>query len=129
MKRAIVVFGQSQKGVKNGLIALKSIPEVLDNLGQKTEGHGLVIAIETILSLRPLFFFRVTQEGFNVEEYVAGLGHLESSNAKVLAIALPGVGDPEIIGRARTACLKTNSYLLISEGDLFDLSGCRSISS
>jgi len=123
MKHTIAIFGESERGSLEKLSYLNSLPSLVENLGQATEnGRGVHMAIQAIMYQRDLIFFKVSEEGFNLEEYLAGFHLLESksSDLNLAAIALPGVGDRNIIDRALTICEIQKSFLIIKEQDLYD---------
>lgn len=120
MNEVIALFGQSQRGPRNALIFLPSLSEVYDSLGHGEEAIQWAIALA--LLGRKLLFFRVTEEGLNKEEYLAGLNLLSVYGRNLGALVLPGLSDLDIIGSARDVCKKQGGFLITQEKDFYDLS-------
>ena len=83
---------------------------------------GLFFAIQALLYHRNILFFRVREEGFSLQDYLQGvhlLGNLKNE-PHIAAIAIPGVGDVQIINAIIPICVVYHSILMTTESDLFD---------
>lgn len=80
------------------------------------------MAIQALLYDRHLIFFRVEEEGFSLPDYYRGLHHLEKGHLvqDLAAIAIPGVGDGELLAASQQICRIYHSVLLTTERDLYD---------
>ena len=118
-----VLFGEAEKGEYRMAYFCDSLPQLVDYLGNPPpETRGLYYAIQTLLYHRPLVFFRVREEGFSAQDYLAGLNLLENQNviSNIAAIFIPGVGDSQIIHAATPICNHYHSILVITEADFYD---------
>ena len=124
----ICVFGEAEKGELKTPIFCTSLLDLFVHLGHPPkESLGIEFAIQFLEKDRDLIFFRVSEEGFLIEDYLAGFAVLEKKALplKIGALCLPGVGDPTILEAAAPTCLAHRSLLLISEKDLYDyLTNC-----
>ena len=122
MKRhQIALFGEAEKGTFHQPCLCRSLEELVDRLGHPPEeSQGLILAIQTLLFEQEVLFFRVHQEGFSAEDYLSGLHFIESKAPTLEAVAVPGVGDPAIIDRTSQICNLHQSFLILTEKDLYD---------
>ena len=117
----IAIFGESEKGRFTNPYFLKSLPSLLDTLGTPPkESEGIYFAIQFILYGYESIFFRVSEEGFSVEEYLKGFWFLKRDVKKIHALAIPGVGNKKIIEETKEVCDLHGSLLVITEKDLYD---------
>ncbi len=119
----IVLFGEAEKGDYQKAYYCQTLPELVDILGHPPEdSRGLFYAIQALLYQHDLFFFRVKEEGYSLSDYMYGFRLLERKDLfeQIVAIALPGVGDREIINAVVPVCESHNSVMITSEPDLFD---------
>ncbi len=119
----IAMFGEAEKGEYSTAYFCQNLPQLVDNLGNPPpDSNGLYYAVQALLYHHRLFFVRVQEEGFSIQDYLRGLHFLETRNllSKIAAIAIPGVGDAEIIEAATPLCLAYHNILIISESDLYD---------
>lgn len=121
---SIALFGESQKGEFHRAYYCSSLAQLSDMVGEppSEEARGLHLAIQSILYQYPVIFFRVQEEGFSSSDYFRGLQLLEQKEKlpKIAAVCLPGVGNAEIIGATDPICLLHNSFLILTEKDLYD---------
>lgn len=123
MRHVVALFGEAEKGQFKTPYFLKSLPQLIDLLGQPPhESEGLFFAIQALLFERELIYFRVAEEGFSIADYYNGLKILEDREVvkRLHAICLPGVGDGKIIDASQNICSLHRSFLITSERDLFD---------
>lgn len=123
MKSSVFLFGEAEKGEFGVPLECRSLPELLDTLGDpKGETLGIHYAIQTLLYKRSLIFCRVREEGFSTKDYIKGLNVLKSKrfNQNPQALLIPGVGDQEVIETAMNICLINKSILILTEKDLYD---------
>lgn len=122
-KKTIVIFGESKEGEFQKLIFLNTLPDLANKIGEPTEtGTGVHMAIQAMLFNHDILFYKVTEEGFSTNDYLAGLKLLEKDtlSSSLAAIALPGVGTSEILNAASSLCALHKSLLIITEKDLYD---------
>lgn len=119
----IALFGESEKGKFHTAYFCYRISELVDNFGNPPkESQGLHFAIQSLLFHHNIIFFRVKEEGFSIKDYMLGLRFLERYDklSHLAAIALPGVGDAEIIEASSPICINNSSILITTESDLYD---------
>ncbi|MBA3958552.1 MAG: hypothetical protein H0X51_09220 [Parachlamydiaceae bacterium] len=119
----IALFGESEKGVFQMGYFLQTLPQLLEQLGNPPpNSRGLYYATQALLYHRDLLFFRVREEGFSYEDYLAGLQTLEKQSfmETITAVCLPGVGDLKIIHAMIPFCQTHHSILITNEADLYD---------
>ena len=100
-----------------------SLPKLCDLFGTPPpESLGIAYAIQALLYKRPLFFFRVREEGFSTKDYLKGFHLMQHPSALPtrLTLVLPGVGSEEILTEATKICQLRNNFLIVTERDLFD---------
>jgi hypothetical protein len=119
----IAVFGEAERGKVFTPYCVESLESLLAVLGNPPEdSFGINIAIQALLYRCNLIFFRVTREGYSVEDYMQGLRYLEDRNKirDLHGLAIPGVGDSQIIDETKKICSIHSSILIITEKDLYD---------
>jgi hypothetical protein len=120
---SMALFGEAEKGDFNTPYHCKNLPQLAHLLGNPPpESKGLHYAVQALMYHKDLLFFRVKEEGFSVQDYYFGLRLLERENiiSDVAAIAIPGVGNREIIEAVTPLCLIHKNIIIISEPDLYD---------
>lgn len=116
----ILLFGEAEKGRFCTPQVITQLPHLFETFGNPPkDSWGLLYGIQALLYGRELTYFRVEQEGFSVGDYQRG-ARLLGSEIHPTAVCLPGVGDKQIIDAFIPQCQKLKSFLLITEGDLFD---------
>ncbi len=121
--RTILIFGESQKGELQKFLFLKTLPDLAEALGEPTEtGLGIHMAIQAMLFNQSVLFYKVKEEGFNIDHYLMGFKLLEKEFTSILltAIALPGASSPPILEIADSLCKLHKSLILFNEKDLYD---------
>lgn len=119
----IALFGEAERGVYQKPYVCDSLQQLVDYLGHPPpHSNGLAMAIQALLYDRHLIFFRVEEEGFSLPDYYRGLHHLEKGHLvqDLAAIAIPGVGDGELLAASQQICRIYHSVLLTTERDLYD---------
>lgn len=123
ISEAIALFGEAEKGDFQRPYMFRSLPQLLDVLGNPPpDSRGLHLAIQSLMYERGVLFFRVEEEGFSLKDYYFGLDVLKSEKlpSTLSGICAPGVGDSELIDAMVPICVKHHSILIISESDLYD---------
>lgn len=119
----IALFGEAERGAYQHPYFCESLEQLLDLFGQPPpHSRGIEMSIQVLMYHRNLIFFRVEEEGFSLEDYQRGLyllqhGHLIRSFA---ALAIPGVGNPQIVQKSQEVCALYKGILLFQENDLYD---------
>lgn len=123
MKDVVTIFGESEKGPLGTLLSIDSLPKLAEALGVPTENSvGVHLAVQTLMSNKIVLFYRVTEEGSNIAEYTRGLKLLQELDMpSLVALALPGIGDPEIQHLAKTLCKAKHSILIVNQRDFYDI--------
>lgn len=123
MPSTIALFGEAEKGeYKKGYLC-KELSQLVDIFGNPPEdSEGLYYATKSLLFHFPLIYFRVEEEGSNIEEYLQGMRLLEASPFidSVSALCTPGVGTPHLVNSIVPFCEEHHQLWLTSEKDLFD---------
>jgi len=120
---SIFLFGAAEKGTFCDPTPIGSPEELLERLGHPPpSSEGIHYAIQTLLFKIPLIYFRVSEEGYSMPDYMIGLKWLKEAPLKTSpsALCLPGVSDPEILRAAFSICHLHQSLLMISEKDFYD---------
>jgi hypothetical protein len=123
MRHTMFLFGEAEKGDLRTPIVCKSLPQLSDTLGNPpADSKGIFYAVQALLYKRDLIYFRVSEEGFSVGDYMHGIKILRNKELPhpIDVICLPGVGDTEIIESATHVCTLHNSILILDEKDLYD---------
>lgn len=120
MRHTVALFGESEKGEFKKPYVLHELPQLIDFLGNPPTGsEGLFFAIQALLYKREIIYFRVEEEGFSRGDYILGFKYLEPVK-QLHALALPGVGDVEILEASQRLCEIHKSLLISTQRDLFD---------
>ncbi len=124
MNQAVVLFGEAEKGEFHSAYFCETLEHLAHHIGEPPhkEARGIQFAIQMLLFRRPVLFFRVQEEGFHQADYLTGLKKLQKKELfpPIAAIALPGVGDHEIIQATSPICALHESFLILTEQDLYD---------
>jgi len=124
MNLTVALFGEAEKGEFHTPYYCKTLDQLCHFFGEppSRDSRGLEFAIQALLYKRGVIYFRVHEEGFSLPDYMRGLNSLENKDLfpKISAIGLPGVGDGEIIEATSPICYLHKSFLIFSEGDLYD---------
>lgn len=118
----IALFGEAEKGDFAKPLHFQSVNKLAEFLGNPPkESLGIFFAIQALLYNREVFFFRVQEEGFSENHYLAGLKNLESQIiGEISAIGLPSVGNEKIIDISTSICETYKCILITTEKDLYD---------
>ncbi len=123
MKSTVFLFGEAEKGELGTPLICRSLPQLLQTLGNPPEETlGIHYAIQALLYNQEIIFCRVKEEGFSVRDYTKGLTLIrnEHLDRNVKAIFLPGVGNQAIIEATLDVCDLYKSLLVVTEQDLYD---------
>ncbi|WP_201456456.1 hypothetical protein [Chlamydia sp. 17-3921] len=122
MKSTIALFGEAEKGSYDIAYLCRNLTDLHDHLGE-TNCEGITLAIKTLMHDFNVMYFRVKEEGYCIDSYFFGFHFLNTQTTlkNIIAIALPGVGDQNIIEASLSLCQKYKSLLLISNQDFYDL--------
>lgn len=124
MEPIIALFGEAQKGDFQRGYYCQNLWELSHYLGEppSQDSQGLEYAVQSLLYQRNVIYFRVHEEGFSFQDYLRGLSFLEERREyfQLTAIALPGVGSREIIEATHSVCNTHQSFLIVSDKDLYD---------
>jgi hypothetical protein len=119
----MALFGEAEKGAYHIPYYCETLPQLVDFFGNPPEESlGLYFAVQGLLFKRKIIFFRVKEEGYSLQDYFIGLRALEKQITlpHLEAIAIPGVGNSEIIEAMTPLCYHYKSVLLLTERDFFD---------
>lgn len=122
-KQMIALFGEAERGGFRTPFVCHTMLQLLDRVGSPPKhSQGIHYAVQALLFHFTLFFFRVHEEGFNIDDYLSGLHLLQKQEtaAPITALCLPGVGDTEIIQATAPICAVHHSLLIVTEADLYD---------
>lgn len=120
---AIALFGEAEKGEYHTGYFCTDLQQLADTFGNPPPGtRGLYLAVQTLLYHYQLIFFRVQEEGFSVPDYLHGAETLMDSPLvqQVAAIAVPGVGDKEVVQAFHPLLVAYHQILIADERDLWD---------
>jgi len=123
MKKTIAIFGESEKGRFHYPYMCSTLIQLSDFLGNSLQdSSGITLAVQAIMYERDIIFFRVQEEGYSIEDYMAGFECLLTNNKikNLAAIYLPKVSDHQIIESTDRICNKFKSILVTTKKDLFD---------
>lgn len=123
-KKNVLIFGESVEGEFQRPFLIKSLPDLATIFGEPTKtGLGIHMAIQSLLFGHNIFFYRVSEEGNNKEQYLQGfkLFEREAFSSSLSAIALPGVGSLEILHAANILSELHKVLIITTEKDLYDL--------
>lgn len=119
----IVLFGEAERGEYRTAYFCQNLSQLDEFFGNPPpNGRGLYYAVQALLFRRNLIFFRVPEEGFSADDYLAGLNLLKQQETipHLDAICTPGVGDKEIIEAILPVCNLYHSILITNESDFYD---------
>lgn len=119
----IALFGEAERGAFQRAYECDSLQQLVDYLGHPpAHSYGLAMAIQALMYERHLIFFRVEEEGYSLNDYYRGLYHLSNRDMakSLLAIGVPGVGNPNLLAASHEICRHHHSVLLTTEADLYD---------
>lgn len=124
MNYTIALFGEAGKGEFRTAYYCRTLDQLSEYFGEppSKESRGIDFAIQALLYQRGVIYFRVHEEGFSIQDYLHGLNSLENKNLfpHISAICLPGVGNTEIIQATGSVCTLYQSFLIVTEKDLYD---------
>lgn len=119
----IALFGEAERGEYKKGYFCEEIDQLAEIFGNPPdESFGLYYATQALLFRCPLIFFRVQQEGFSLEDYLAGAQILSVSPlaGRVRAICSPGLGDRRVIDLLTGFSHTHRQILITNERDLQD---------
>lgn len=124
MTYTIALFGEAEKGSLQTAYFCQNLAQLDEFFGNPPtpECRGLYYAVQALLFGRHLIFFRVQEEGFSRDDYLAGLQILEQQLLipHIDAICMPGVGDQQILDAVTPICSHHHSILITNESDFYD---------
>jgi len=123
IEKAVVVFGESEKGEFCRPYCCHSMNQLYENFGQQVpDTVGIHFAVQVLLYDFYLIYFRVKEEGYSLQDYFEGLWQLENQplESDLSAIGIPGVGNGEVIESVSSLCANHQSILIMTEADLYD---------
>lgn len=116
-------FGEAQKGDYHIPYLCQNLTQLEGLLGHPPpSSRGLFFAVQSLLYERQVLFFRVSEEGFSMRDYLAGFQTLADIGAKepIAAVCVPGVGSHEIYSALIELCETLKSIVIATEADLYD---------
>lgn len=123
MRGTLALFGASEKGQYGIPLACQSVDELSDKVGNPAkESRAIELSVQALLFEHSLYFVRVHEEGFSVDDYIFGFKEILKDKAirQLSALALPGVGDETIIDASQSIVQTFGSLLILQENDVFD---------
>lgn len=131
MDYTIALFGEAGRGEFRTAYYCRTLDQLAEHLGEppSADSKGLDFAIQALLYKRGVVYFRVHEEGFSIQDYLSGLNSLEKKELfpTISAICLPGVGSAEIIQATDPVCSIYQSFLILTEKDLYDYLTCHKL--
>jgi hypothetical protein len=128
LNHTIALFGEAGRGEFRTAYHCRTLEQLSAFLGEppSKDCKGLDFAIQALLYQRGVVYFRVHEEGFSIQDYLSGFNFLENKNLfpNISAICLPGVGNAEIIQATDPLCNLYQSFLILTEKDLYDYLTC-----
>jgi hypothetical protein len=128
MNYTIALFGEAGRGEFRTAYYCKTLDQLSEYLGEppSKDSKGLDFAIQALLFQRGVVYFRVHEEGFSIQDYLSGLNSLENKDLfpNIAALCLPGVGNAQIIQATNPICSLYQSFLILTEKDLYDYLTC-----
>lgn len=119
----VALFGEAERGEFNTAYFCQNLEQLDEFFGNPPpESKGLFYAVQALLFKRDLIFFRVTEEGFSIQDYLTGLRLLEHQRLipHLDAVCIPGVGDPEVFDAFQPVFQQYHSILIANEADFYD---------
>lgn len=123
MVYTIAMFGEAERGEFQTAYYCQTLEQLDEFFGNPPpNSKGLFYAVQALLFKRNLIFFRVLEEGFSIQDYLAGVRLLEQQHLirQLDAICIPGVGDPQVIHALQPLCEQFHSILISNEADFYD---------
>ncbi len=124
MDHIVALFGEAEKGGFRTAHFCQNLVDLAHKLGEppSRDSKGIELAVQAILYQRDVIFFRVHEEGFSIQDYLQGLQFLEDRKLtpRISAVCLPGVGSVEILEATTSVCTLHQSFLILTERDLYD---------
>ncbi len=122
--RALALFGQAEKGLRDTVYFCRSLRELFDQLGEAPQNtRGIYFAIQALLYGTSVIYFCVKEEGVSADDYISGfryLRHISPSIITLQALFLPGVGSSLLIDEGISICHEHHSLLIVQEADFYD---------
>lgn len=120
--QGVVIFGEAQVGPYMRFSSCKDLAELMECFGEPPDNTmGLHYAVKALLSEKPCIFFRVTEEGYSVEEYYCGLQNLDKiPDHTFSAIFIPGMSNQEFVNAALRYCHLHQHLLFMNPADFYD---------
>ncbi|SPJ31583.1 hypothetical protein [Candidatus Protochlamydia amoebophila] len=119
----IVLFGEAERGEFRTAYLCQGLEDLDKYLGNPPyQSKGLYCAVQALLFKRRLIYFRVSEEGFSINDYLIGLKMLEQQTfiPNLDAIYMPGIGNQEVLDAVQPICKFYHSILLTNEADFYD---------
>ncbi len=123
-QNTIVIFGESKGGDFQKPLLFNTLPELSQALGEPTQNSsGIHLAVQALLLNQRVLYYKVSEEGFNPDQYLLGFKLIEKypPEKSISAALLPGVSSSEILTLAKEFSAHTGLLLLFTEKDLYDL--------
>jgi hypothetical protein len=121
----IILFGQAERGRMVTAYPCSTLERLFELFGEPPEGtKGLFFAIQTLLYHEPLLYFRVTEEGISLDEYLHGLQLICQPHfplQEFRALFLPGVNADCVLEEGYKVCRSKQGLLLVDEADFYDI--------
>lgn len=115
----IALFGEAEKGLYRTPHLCKSLHDLSYYFGNPPDdSRGMYYAIQAILYERDLIFLRVEEEGYSVDDYLAGFKVLKDQ--QLAAICMPGVHENRILNAIQPIIDLYQSILITNEADFYD---------
>ncbi len=122
-QRTVFLFGEAEKGIYRTPIECATPLQLFEYLGNAPEESlGIAYGMQFLSYRYTLLYFRVSEEGFSVDEYLQGLHFLRKNPVQksLAALCLPGVGNKTILEAATPLSHFYKTPLIVSEKDLYD---------
>lgn len=123
MAITIALFGEAERGEFRTAYFCQNLEQLDEFFGNPpASSKGLFYAVQALLFKRNLIYFRVSEEGFSIQDYLTGVTLLEQQQkiSQLDAICIPGVGDPQVLNAMQPLCDKFHSILITNEADFYD---------
>lgn len=123
MVYTIALFGEAERGEFRTAYYCQNLEQLDEFFGNPPQNSkGLYYAVQALLFKRNIIFFRVMEEGFSIQDYLAGVSLLEKQELirQLDAICIPGVGDPQVLNAMQPICQHYHSILISNEADFYD---------
>ena len=123
IRRAVALFGEAEKGNCGIPFFMKSLTHLSETFGNPPqESRGIFLAIQFLLSEKPVLYIRVEEEGFSPHDYAKGVKHILNKKhlLHIEAVCSPGAGDAHIVDFLEPIIKKWNAIFITTEQDLYD---------